>query len=189
MSEKNLLIVLLVLCNFQANAQQILVCDGATRFPLRDVETLADDKPVGKTDYLGHIVLPENFSTATFRRRGFHNEKLKREEVLRDTVFLFPAEHYLDEVIVTAKQIVDGNALLKRMPKRDILEKAPPHPINEFDLGMMLDRRRRRDKEHVEKLRKIFKKLDGTDVEDPILRAYNETKREQEKEKQRKSAK
>ena len=166
-----------------------MVCDGATRFPLRDVETLADDKPVGKTDYLGHIVLPENFSTATFRRRGFHNEKLKREEVLRDTVFLFPAEHYLDEVIVTAKQVVDGNALLKRMPKRDILEKAPPHPINEFDLGMMLDRRRRRDKEHVEKLRKIFKKLDGTDVEDPILRAYNETKREQEKEKQRKSAK
>ena len=41
MSEKNLLIVLLVLCNFQANAQQVLVCDGATRFPLRDVETLA----------------------------------------------------------------------------------------------------------------------------------------------------
>lgn len=69
MSEKNLLIVLLVLCNFQANAQQVLVCDGATRFPLRDVETLADDKPVGKTDYLGHIVLPENFSTATFRQR------------------------------------------------------------------------------------------------------------------------
>lgn len=124
-----------------------------------------------------------------FGRRGFHNEKLKREEVLRDTVFLFPAEHYLDEVIVTAKQIVDGNALLKRMPKRDILEKAPPHPINEFDLGMMLDRRRRRDKEHVEKLRKIFKKLDGTDVEDPILRAYNETKREQEEGKAKKKCK
>ena len=40
----------------------------------------------------------------------------------------------------------------------------------------MLDRRYRRDKQHVEQLRKIFKKMDGVeDHEDPILKAYRQT--------------
>ena len=69
------------------------------------------------------------------------------------------------------------------MPKRDILDKAPKHDIREFDIGLMLDKRLRRDKEHVRKQREIFKTFDGINTEDPILRAYNETKAEQEREK------
>lgn len=160
-------------------AQKVLVCDGATRFPIRDVLVSADGKNVGLTTWQGIINLPDSFQTATFKKKGYAPEKLLRDEVLRDTVFLFPAEHYLDEVVVIGKQVVDGRELLKKMPKRDILEKKPAHSLLEFDVGLMLDKRLRRDRQHVEKLREVFKKMDGLeDKEDPILKAYRLTQLE-----------
>ncbi|QUB68327.1 hypothetical protein J5A68_01020 [Prevotella melaninogenica] len=160
-------------------AQKVLVCDGATRFPIRDVLVSADGKNVGLTTWQGIINLPDSFQTATFKKKGYAPEKLLRDEVLCDTVFLFPAEHYLDEVVVIGKQVVDGRELLKKMPKRDILEKKPAHSLLEFDVGLMLDKRLRRDRKHVEKLREVFKKMDGLDdKEDPILKAYRQTQLE-----------
>ena len=160
-------------------AQKVLVCDGATHFPIRDVLVSVDGKNVGLTTWQGIINLPDSFQTATFKKKGYAPEKLLRDEVLRDTVFLFPAEHYLDEVVVIGKQVVDGRELLKKMPKRDILEKKPAHSLQEFDFGLMLDKRLRRDRKHVEKLREVFKKMDGLDdKEDPILKAYRLTQQE-----------
>ena len=160
-------------------AQKVLVCDGATHFPIRDVLVGVDGKNVGLTTWEGYINLPDSFQTATFKKKGYAPEKLLRDEVLRDTVFLFPAEHYLDEVVVIGKQVVDGRELLKKMPKRDILEKKPAHSLQEFDFGLMLDKRLRRDRKHVEKLREVFKKMDGLDdKEDPILKAYRLTQQE-----------
>ena len=157
----------------------VLVCDGVSHFPIRDVLVIADGKNIGLTTWKGLITLPDTFQTASFKKKGYAPEKLLRNEVLRDTVFLYPAEHYLDEVIVTGKQIVDGRELLKRMPKRDILEKKPAHSLLEFDVGLMLDKRLRRDRKHVEKLREVFKKMDGLeDKEDPILKAYRQTQQE-----------
>lgn len=160
-------------------AQKVLVCDGATHFPIRDVLVGVDGKNVGFTTWQGIINLPDSFQIATFKKKGYAPEKLYRSEVLRDTVFLFPAEHYLDEVVVIGKQVVDGRELLKKMPKRDILEKKPAHSLLEFDVGLMLDKRLRRDRKHVEKLREVFKKMDGLeDKEDPILKAYRQTQLE-----------
>ena len=160
-------------------AQKVLVCDGVTHFPIRDVLVSVDGKNVGLTTWQGIINLPDSFQTATFKKKGYAPEKLFRSEVLRDTVFLFPAEHYLDEVVVIGKQVVDGRELLKKMPKRDILEKKPAHSLLEFDVGLMLDKRLRRDRQHVEKLREVFKKMDGLDdKEDPILKAYRQTQLE-----------
>ena len=81
------------------------------------------------------------------------------------------------------KHTVNGRELLKQMPKRDILEKAPKRALGEFDVGLMLDKRLRRDKEHVKKQREIFKKFDGINTEDPIMRAYNNTIAEQKRKK------
>ena len=172
-----LLLLLLPLASLQA--QEVLVCDGVSHFPIRDVLVIADGKNIGLTTWKGLITLPDTFQTASFKKKGYAPEKLLRNEVLRDTVFLYPAEHYLDEVIVTGKQIVDGRELLKRMPKRDILEKRPPSGLGGFDLGLILDKRYRRDRRHVKTLREIFKKMDGLeDKEDPILKAYRQTQLE-----------
>ncbi len=50
----------------------------------------------------------------------------------------------------------------------------------------MLDKRLRRDKEHVRKQREVFKKFDGINVGDPILRAYHEAMAEQKRKKMEK---
>ena len=169
--------LLLPLSSLQA--QKVLVCDGATRFPIRDVLVSVDGKNVGLTTWQGIINLPDSFQTATFKKKGYASEKLLRSEVLRDTVFLFPAEHYLDEVVVIGKQVVDGRELLKKMPKRDILEKRSSGGLGGFDLGLILDKRYRRDRRHVRVLRDIFKKMDGLDdKEDPVLKAYRLTQQE-----------
>ena len=107
------------------HAQQVLVCDGATRFPIRDVLVSADGKPAGHTTWQGYISLSGPFQTASFQKKGYVPEKLLREEVLRDTVFLFPAAHYLDEVVVVGKQTVDGRGMLKKMPKRTFWRSVP----------------------------------------------------------------
>ena len=137
--------------------REVLVCDGVSHFPIRDVLVIADGKNIGLTTWKAsspYRYLPNS----QLQKKGYAPEKLLRNEVLRDTVFLYPAEHYLDEVIVTGKQIVDGRELLKRMPKRDILEKKPAHSLLEFDVGLMLDKRLRRDRKHVEKLREVSRK-------------------------------
>ncbi len=169
-------------------AQEVLVCDAVTRLPIRDVATIADGKPVGKTNYKGLITLPEGFQEASFKCKSYISEKLKREEVLRDTVLLYPAEHYLDEVIVQGHHIINGKETLAKMSKRDILEQAPPRELGGFDFGLMFDKRLRRDKAHVEKQRKIFAEMDGTNAEDPILKAYNGTKLKQQEEENKKKA-
>ena len=172
-----LLLLLLPLASLQA--QEVMVCDGVSHFPIRDVLVIADGKNIGLTTWKGLITLPDTFQTASFKKKGYAPEKLFRSEVLRDTVFLFPAEHYLDEVVVIGKQVVDGRELLKKMPKRDILEKRPSGGLGGFDLGLILDKRYRRDRRHVRELREIFKKMDGLeDKEDPILKAYRQTQQE-----------
>ena len=140
-------------------AQQVQVCDGVSSLPIRDVLIAVNGKHFGKTDYRG---------------------------IIKDTVFLFPEKQSLGEVVVWGKHTVNGRELLKQMPKRDILEAAPKHDIREFDIGLMLDKRLRRDKEHVKKQREILRKFDGINTEDPILRAYNETKAEQARQKMEK---
>lgn len=158
-------------------AQNILVCDAATHFPIRDVIVHIDNKRIGQTTWEGLIQVPDSFQSAQFEKKGYLSERLLRAEVLKDTVFLYPADHYLDEVIVVGKQIVDGRSLLKKMPKRDILDKQARG--GSFDFALMLDKRFRRDKKHVAQLREVFKKMDGlTDKEDPIIKAYRQTQLE-----------
>ena len=112
-------------------AQQVLVCDGASHFPIRDVLVMADGKRVGMTTWEGLIQLPDSFQTASFKKKGY------------------------------------------------ALEKRPRAVLGGFDLGVMLDKRYRRDKRHVAQLREVFKKMDKIgEKEDPILKAYRETQLE-----------
>ena len=60
--------------------------------------------------------------------------------------------------MVIGKQVVDGRELLKKMPKRDILEKRPSGGLGGFDLGLILDKRYRRDRRHVRELREVSRK-------------------------------
>ena len=52
-------------------AQKVLVCDGTTRFPIRDVLVNPDGKNVGLTTWQGIINLSDSFQTATFKKKGY----------------------------------------------------------------------------------------------------------------------
>ena len=52
------------------HAQKVLVCDGATRFPIRDVLVSVDGKNVGLTTWQGFVNLPDSFQTASFKKKG-----------------------------------------------------------------------------------------------------------------------
>ncbi len=165
---------LLMLCAVSLNgkAQKILVCDAISSFPVRDVEVRVDGQLVGKTIYLGTITLPDTFKIVSFNTRGYLPESLKREEVLRDTVFLFPSEHSLNEVIVVGKRSLNADKLSRNMPKRDLQDYGYLDASGGgFDLATIFDKRLNRDREHVRQNREIFKKLDG---KDPIEQAYTE---------------
>ena len=168
MQRKVLLLFIFIIHLTIACAQQVQVCDGVTSLPIRDVLIAVNGKHFGKTDYRGIINLPVAYETATFSKVKYHAETLTQTEVQKDTVFLFPEKQSLGEVVVWGKHIGNGRELLKQMPKRDILDKAPKHDIREFDIGLMLDKRLLRDKEHVRKQREIFKMFDGINTEDPI---------------------
>ena len=169
---KQFLLLLLFALPFIAKAQQILVCDAVSRFPVRDAEVRVDGKLIGKTIYLGTISLPDSFKMAHFSAKGYLPEKLKRAEVLCDTVFLFPSKHSLNEVVVIGRYRINADSLSRSMPKRDMKDYGYlPNIGGGFDFATMFDKRLNRDREHTRQNREIFKKLDGKDA---IERAYTE---------------
>jgi len=169
-------LILCLICSFssEVNAQKILICDAVTRFPIKDVEVKADRILVGRTSYLGEIILPKTFNVVSFRSNGYLLETLYRNEVPRDTMFLYPSENTLNEVVVWGKYRVNVDQISSNMPRRDLKDFGYIAPVKKlinggYDVATMLDKRLRRDRKHVTKLREIFEKLDG---KDPIERAY-----------------
>ncbi|PMC24024.1 hypothetical protein CJ231_06975 [Hoylesella buccalis] len=163
-------------------AQQCLVCDAITRVPIRDVEVHANGKFVGKTTYRGLVSLPYNTKSATFYKRNYLKETLSAEEIRKDTIFLFPAEYSLGEVIIWGKHMQNIDSLKANRPYLPPDHDAP-HGFFEFDLAKMLDFRKKRDMKHLRQLKEAFRKIDA--AEDPIEKAYRETLREQERQEQR----
>ena len=163
-------------------AQQCLVCDAITRVPIRDVEVHANGKFVGKTTYRGLISLPYNTKSATFYKRNYLKETLSAEEIRKDTVFLFPAEYSLGEVIIWGKHMQNIDSLKANRPYMPPDHDAS-HGFFEFDLAKMLDFRKKRDMKHLRQLKEAFRKIDA--AEDPIEKAYRETLCEQERQEQR----
>ena len=89
-------------------------------------------------------------------------------------MFLYPSENTLNEVVVWGKYRVNVDQISSNMPRRDLKDFGYIAPVKKlingsYDVATMLDKRLRRDRKHVTKLREIFEKLDG---KDPIERAY-----------------
>lgn len=113
-------LILCLICSFssEVKAQKILICDAVTRFPIKDVEVKADRILVGRTSYLGEIILPKTFNVVSFRSNGYLLETLYRNEVPRDTMFLYPSENTLNEVVVWGKYRINVDQISSNMPRR-----------------------------------------------------------------------
>ena len=158
MAKKSLLITIWIItacCQLMAQ-RQITVVNADTGVPLKDV-SIKIDSVLYKTDYLGRAYIPEYFDTIRFSHLEYAQEKLTFREV-GDTMYLFPRKYVMKEVVVTGI----GPDLRKSLDKaRDRWMNTPTsyNPLS-FDLGLILDRRARRDRKQLRRLQEVFREFD-----------------------------
>ncbi|MBO4315702.1 MAG: hypothetical protein IKX24_07545 [Prevotella sp.] len=140
--------------------RRILLLDSDTNQPIEGVSVSTDQGETTTSDKKGIATLSVPFDTVRFSHLKYSSEMLKREEV-RDTLFLIPTVHMLPEVTVS-ELAPEIKMLIKGWVAQAVTEGAAmaPQGIASFDFANMLDRRRRRDKKHLEKAKEVLEKWD-----------------------------
>jgi hypothetical protein len=125
-----------------------------------DVSVKVDNRMVVFTDKQGRVDIGEPFDSVMFSHVLYGREKLLAKEVT-DTMYLLPNEHLLPEVIVSE---LDPRvaAMIKGWVSGAVGEGAmlAPKGVASFDFSSLLDKRRRRDKKHLKRARKILEEWD-----------------------------
>ena len=171
--------------------RKFVVADMETRVPIRKAVVATKDGYRDSTNYRGIVRIPKDFDTLRVYKAGYLMAKLSLKEV-GDTTFLIPSGKSLREVTVWGK---DGsNRANENMAgglQQAIREgaAAAPKGIASFDFANMLDKRGRRDRKHLNKVKAAFAKMEQLD-DDPIVNAYmkdQEAKRLKEEQRQAKN--
>lgn len=153
--------------------RKFVVADMETRVPIRKVVVATKDGYRDSTNYRGVVHIPTDFDTLMVYKAGYLTAKLTMKEVA-DTTYLIPSGSSLREVVVWGK---DGSqSINEKMADgfaRAIQQGAAEAPsgVASFDFANMLDKRGRRDRKHLKKVRAAFKKMDQLD-DDPVVNAY-----------------
>lgn len=155
---------------------KLVVADIETRVPLRGVIVSTMDGYRDTTNWRGVCYVPDKFDTLTVAKVNYIAERLVRSE-LKDSTFIIPSGSAISEVTVWGKDGVQY--------KVDAWKEGTPLPsgngggvIHSFDFAKMIDRRYRRDQNHLRKVREKFVEMDQS--EDPIERAYKQALAEEE---------
>lgn len=171
--------------------RKLVVVDMETRVPIRKVVVTTKDGYRDSSNYRGIVRIPKDFDTLRVYKPGYLMTKLSLKEV-GDTTFLIPSCNSLREVTVWGK---DGSNRANENMAGGLMEAiregaaAAPKGIASFDFANMLDRRGRRDRKHLKKVKAAFDKMDRLD-DDPIVNAYlkdQETKRLKKEQQQAKN--
>ena len=94
--------VVLFAASINGNAQvKGRVIDMETNRPVIGADIFINPKGSVKTDGKGYFVINEPFHSVTFSHMGYASRSLEAKE-MKDTVWLLPKSHQLDEVVVTA---------------------------------------------------------------------------------------
>jgi hypothetical protein len=140
--------------------RSIVVVDMDTYQIIPDVSVKVDNRMVVFTDKQGRVDIGEPFDSVMFSHVLYGREKLLAKEVT-DTMYLLPNEHLLPEVVVSE---LDPRvaAMIKGWVSGAVGEGAmlAPKGVASFDFSSLLDKRRRRDKKHLKRARKILEEWD-----------------------------
>lgn len=153
--------------------RKLVVADMETRVPIRKVVVTTKDGYRDSSNYRGIVRIPKDFDTLRVYKAGYLMTKLSLKEV-GDTTFLIPSGKSLREVTVWGK---DGSNRANENMAGGLLQAIregaaeAPKGIASFDFANMLDRRGRRDRKHLKKVKAAFDKMDQLD-DDPIINAY-----------------
>ncbi|MBQ6211162.1 MAG: hypothetical protein IJK42_15555 [Prevotella sp.] len=140
--------------------RRVLLLDSDTNMPIPGVSVSTDEGESVTSDGKGFATLSMPFDTVRFSHLKYSSEMLKKEEV-RDTVFLIPTVHMLPEVTVS-ELAPEIKMRIKGWVAQAAAEGAAmaPRGIATFDFANMIDRRRRRDKKHLEKAKEVLEDWD-----------------------------
>ena len=140
--------------------RQITVIDMDTNLPVKDVSVKAGHARSVQTDVLGRAEIPVVFDSIAFIHIRYEHEHLAFAEV-GDTMYLLPKEHLLPEVTITEAS-PQMKAMFKAWAQAGAMMGAAeaPQGMVTFDFANMIDRRGRRDKQHLERARQILKEWD-----------------------------
>ena len=155
----SLVVLLLIVVTVRAQ-RKVLLLDSDTNMPIAGVSVKTDEGESVTSDGRGIATLTMPFDTVRFSHLKYNPEMLKKSEV-RDTIYLIPTVHLLPEVTVT-ELAPEIKALIKGWAAIGAAQGAAmaPRGIASFDFANMLDRRRRRDKKHLEKAKDVLEKWD-----------------------------
>ena len=133
--------------------RSIVVVDMDTYQIIPDVSVKVDNRMIVFTDKQGRVDIGEPFDSVMFSHVRYGKEN--------DTMYLLPNEHLLPEVIVSE---LDPRvaAMIKGWVSGAVGEGAmlAPKGVASFDFSSLLDKRRRRDKKHLKRARKILEEWD-----------------------------
>ncbi len=153
--------------------RKFVVADMETRVPIRKAVVTTKDGYRDSTNYRGIVHIPKDFDTLRVYKAGYLMTRLSLKEA-GDTTFLIPSGSSLREVTVWGKdgsnRANDNMAGGLRQAIREGAA-AAPKGIASFDFANMIDRRGRRDRKHLKKVKAAFDKMDKLD-DDPIVNAY-----------------
>lgn len=157
---------LLLLCMCANGQRQILLLDGETHTPVKDVSVTTGKDTVYVSNEKGLVTITLPFDTIRFSHVRYLAEMLYRQE-LRDTMYLFPKEHMLPEVVVSelppeVKSMIHG--WVAQAAQEGAMN--APKGIASFDFASLIDRRKRRDKKHLKKAKEILEQWDKKKTDD-----------------------
>lgn len=153
--------------------RKFVIADMETRVPIRKAVVTTKDGYRDSSNYRGVVRIPRDFDTLRVYKAGYLPTKLSLKEA-GDTTFLIPSGKSLREVTVWGK---DGSNRANENMAGGLLQAIregaaeAPKGIASFDFANMLDRRGRRDRKHLKKVKAAFDKMDQLD-DDPIVNAY-----------------
>lgn len=98
------LIVLFLLWAAGLIAQRrLVVASLESKTPQRDIKVRIDNGPEMVTPWNGEIEVPDSFKRITLSHPKFQHRYVLHNELHNDTIFLIPALHAVDEVVVLGK--------------------------------------------------------------------------------------
>ena len=137
--------------------RKIIVVDFETGLPVKGVSVRCDRSAAVLTNYLGEAKVQQMFDSISFSHVEYTPEKLAYSEI-EDTMFLLPLRYSIDEVVVVGINS-DRRRQMERIHENQIYQK----PISgfSFNLGLILDKRTRRDRKHQQRAKDVLRKWDA----------------------------
>ena len=139
-----------------AAQRRLVVASLESKTPQRDVLVRIDNSPEIRTPWNGQIEVPDSFRHISLFHPKFQRRTVRHGELHSDTIFLIPALHAIDEVVIYGERRFDkhmADILRPATPKETPLPQVIPAGPNvlamlgwifEHTIGPKIDARHRR---------------------------------------------